>query len=158
MHVFDGHARYQVDRGKVPNAFDAGFHHALGDFLRGAPAGGDHADIDRILADKRFKLRTIEHRLAVDLLADQFRVHIEQRKHLKPCGSEPFEICKRMADVARADDHNGMIPVKRQDRFNLGKQRADIVSVPLLAKSAEAVEILPYLRCVEAHLLRKFFR
>ena len=66
-------------------------------------------------ADKFLKLCGIINRFAVDFLADQFRSYIKQCKNPESCRREPFKICKCMADVARADDDNGMLPVKRKD-------------------------------------------
>ena len=93
------------------------------------------------------------HWLPVYLCAQQLFLYVKQRLYYETFLLEPVKVGKGGTDVAGAHDY-GVVRVGYSEYgLYFGKQRVYVIAVALLAKSAEAIEILPYLRSVKAHHL-----
>ena len=91
------------------------------------------------------------YRLPVYLCAQQLFLYVKQRLYSETFLLEPVKVGG--TDVAGAHDY-GVVRVGYSEYvLYFGKQRVYVIAVALLAKSAEAIEILPYLRSVKAHHL-----
>ena len=58
---------------------------------------------------------------------------------------------ERVAQISRADDNCLSARIQAQNCAYFLVKHFDVISIPLLTETAEKVEILPYLRCGDAH-------
>ena len=85
--------------------------------------------------------------------ADQRGRYVEHRLHVKAFLRKAGIIRHRAADVARADDNDMVFVVQAQNFADALLQIGHMIPVSLLAKAAEAVDILPDLRGGQVHAL-----
>ena len=145
----------QVNAGEVPDALDA----AGDEPLRRRPGmklgQGEDGDLRPVFLQHFLQLAAGIDRHARDLRPDQQRVGVEggHQPHTVFCEIEIGH--QGLAQISRTNDNGPAVPVDAHDARDGGPQLRYVVSVTLLPKSAEAVEILPHLRCRQSHPFRQ---
>ena len=91
--------------------------------------------------------------MAAELTADQLRIGVKRTEQAKTARGKIEVIEQRAAQIARADQNSGALILQAENRAQLLQQLIDIVAVALLSKTAEAVKVLPDLRCGQPHTL-----
>ena len=155
MNVFgkDLAADIQLRVGKVPDAAHAKRDELLGNLLRDGFRHCQHSDIgvaDGEIVAQLIK-RTDEH--VVYTCADERGRNIERGVEQKT-GLRKVKVAQqRMTQVTGADDDKAVAFVHTEDVADLCAQVENVVAVALLAKFAEAAQVLTNLRGGDAHAL-----
>ena len=156
MYILDRNTeslQMQILAREVPQAADAALDQTARDRRRVAARDGQHRNIRVELVDIVVKLFCVPHLIAAKSAADQLRTGVECTQQLKAARREIEVVEQGAAEVAGAQKNRRASCAQAQDRAELLLQLFDIVAVALLTEAAEAVEILPDLRCRQPHPL-----
>ena len=143
----------QLDVGEVPEPAHAQRRQPVRRFLRHVLGDGQRHHVHRMGADERFQLVHREDGDAVDDRSDQGGGDVERGVHREAGLGEGEVLQKRVAQIARADHDEVVVFVHAQNVPDLRAQLFYVVAVALLAKLAEAAEILTNLGGGDVHLL-----
>ena len=154
MHVFHrhlGHIQMQVDGREIPDALDARTHQSLCRRPCVNLGQGQNGDLGLQLLHHPIQLTAGIHRHACDLCPDQQRVGVEGSHQPHAVLGEVEVGHQRLAQVARAHNNGRAFPVDAHDPSDGGTQLRYVISVTLLPKPAETIEILAHLRGGQSH-------
>jgi len=142
-------------RNEVQDCRDPRRHQAVGEALRRLHRHGQHHELDAFAR---------EHALQVADVVDGHLVRphdpvahrlVEGARHAKSLAREAAVGQQRRAQVADADQGHGDFAVRAQDALQIPAQVGNVVAEPRHAELAEVRQVLPYLRGVQAQLLRE---
>ena len=112
-----------------------------------------------------FLSRTAVRQLAVladhdvaDRVADLRRILVEDGGDVDAVLREDRRARDRLAEPARADERDVVLPLRAQDLADLAEQRVDVVADAALAELAERRQIAPDLSRVDVRVLRDLLR
>ena len=98
------------------------------------------------------------HQRAVDVDAHKRRRHIKHRLDVEAFLLEARIVSHRAADIARAHNDDVILVLKAQNLANALLEIGDVVTIALLAKTAEAIDILTDLGGGQVHTLTQLLR
>ena len=90
------------------------------------------------------------HEDAVDRDADEVGIHVEQRRDGEPAAAEAAVARERVAEVADADEGDGLVVVEPQRLLQLVTQRTHLVPDTADAVGADVGQVLAQLGGVDA--------
>ena len=141
----------QLHIGEVPEAPDAQADEAVSQRLRHALGYGEHRHVGVVVGHIFLQLVHGADGDAADVRADEGGGDIEGGVDAEADLVEVEVLQQRVAQVAGADDDELVAAVDAQNVADLGAQLRHVVAVALLAKFAEAAEILTDLGGRDGH-------
>lgn len=159
MNVFHynlGVSHLNIVVGEIPKGSDAAVYQMIGYSLSRLTGNAEYSHINFVIAAELFQFIFTFYQIAVYLFAYYIRFFVEKGAEVKSRLGKVYIGRKGTSQIAHADKYSLEIAVKSEDFLYLITQESYIVAVSLLTESAEAVEVLSYLRGGQLHQLRQF--
>src|SRR5262245_14246084 len=145
----DGQERVRV----VEDDLHAGGDQVVRDHLGRVRRHGEHADHDPVVADHLRQLGVVADQEVADARAHLVRVGVEDRGDPEPVVGEDPGAGDRLAEVARAEQGDVVLPRGAQDLPDLADQQVDVVADAALAELAESGQVPADLSRVDVRVL-----
>ncbi len=160
MHVLHAYAVacLHVYRRKVPDGAYAHADDRVRNGLRSLLGRRNDAQVHRVLLGVYVERVDVPYLLVADRVPDQLGVNVEYGHDVEAFLLKPHVVGERLTHVARADQYHLIFSVQADDVHYLFFEHLDMIAVALLAKTAKAVQVLPDLRRLYAHLLAQLLR
>ncbi len=144
--------------GEIPKRLNSAGYQAFGKILSDLARNAEHSGIHLIFTAEFFYIIAVLHHNPVYTAAYNSRIFIKHSAKIKS-GKRKIDICgEGTSEVADAYEYRFKFFIKPQDFTYFIMEKCYIITVALLTESAEAVEILPYLRGGKAHQFGKLLR
>ncbi len=158
-----GHIARDVEKrfGVVEDDLDAGVDQVVRGLLGVLGGHGEHADDDVVLPDRLAQLAVGLNREppdATDRVAGLVGIRVENDGDVDPVLGEDRRAGDRLAEPARADERDVVLPLRAQDLADLAEQRVDVVADAALAELAEGREVAADLGGVDVRVVRDLLR
>ena len=145
---------FYIYRRKVPNAPYSSKAKLIGNFLRIVPRNADNTNIRAVLLYKLNKPLIVHYLNIVYGNSYQSRIDFKYTFYIKS-RLGIYVIYNRLSEITGSHNHHFVLLIKTEYGAYLIIKPFNIISVSLLSKATEVVEILSYLRCCIADKTRK---
>ena len=141
----------KIRRREIPDRPDAAGRHPIRNLRRRAFGNRQHRNPHIMLARKILQLPNIHHWHVIYLLPDNIRIIVKYTDGNKSPLLEIGKLRQRLADISSSNYNHILNLIQTQNLADLFIEIFYIVTISLLAKSAEIIQILTNLRSCHMH-------